>query len=163
TETKGMIVRTIRLPALVFIVFPAPLMLLGIAAATWAAGVSFTLDLKRPPDDSPVTVLTVIGGGEPLEWGGTRLAGGDVHGDGIADRVIAAPGGAEDRPSRRGRLYVVYGSVAPPRATLDRTMRRLATPPGAPPGYATDADVVIEGWDDFDHLGRSLAVADVDG
>src|SRR5215831_4298107 len=110
-----MIVRTIRLPALVFVALP---MLLGGAAVLRAAGAAFTLDLKRPPDDSPVSVLTVIGGGEPLEWGGTRLAGGDINGDGIADLVIAAPGGAEDRPSRRGRLYVVYGSVAPPRATL---------------------------------------------
>jgi hypothetical protein len=121
-----------------------------------------TLDLRRPPADSPVAVLTTITGGEPLEWGGTRLTGGDINGDGIADLVIAAPGGTEDRPSRRGRLYVIFGSVALPRSGLDRTLRRLAAAPGTPPGFATQADIVVDGRDDFDHFGSAVVVADLD-
>src|SRR5262245_25535439 len=105
-ETGGMIVRTtnggngsalrrgvpapVTLLAIIFAVLAVLVAILALAdaAASFAAGTAFLVDLKRPPDDSPVTVLTVIGGGEPLEWGGTRLAGGDINGDGIADLVI---------------------------------------------------------------------------
>ncbi|HZI94617.1 MAG TPA: FG-GAP repeat protein, partial [Patescibacteria group bacterium] len=140
----------------------AATLLFMIAPGAFPAAAPGVIDLKRPDTGAAVTVLATIGGGEPLEWGGTRLAGGDINGDGIADLVIASPGGAEDRPSRRGRLYVKFGSVAPLGPSLDRTLHRLRTPPGTPAAFTSGADVIVEGWDDFDHLGRALAVADID-
>ena len=141
------------------------LAVMGARSGVPSVGPAPSIDLKRPAAISPtqlVGVASVIGGGEPLEWGGTRLAAGDVNGDGIGDFVIAAPGGTEDRPSRRGRLYVVFGSVAPARPVLDRTVHRLPAQGGGPPGLATQADMVIDGPDDFDHFGSSLLVADLD-
>jgi len=82
------------------------LAVMGARSGVPSVGPAPSIDLKRPAAISPtqlVGVASVIGGGEPLEWGGTRLAAGDVNGDGIGDFVIAAPGGTEDRPSRRGR------------------------------------------------------------
>src|SRR5215470_5434295 len=111
--------------------------LAATALALLPATAPAVVDLKRPPVEGPLRVLTTIVGGEPLEWGGTRLAGGDINGDGIADLVIAAPGGSEDRPSRRGRLYVFYGGVAASRTTLDRTLRRPPAPPGRPAVVST--------------------------
>ncbi len=132
----------------------------GAMAAAVLAGT--VIDLKRPPEDNPT--VSIVSGGEPLEWAGSSLAGGDVNGDGIPDLVIAAPGGAEDRPSRRGRLYVLYGSVTGPGRGVDLLPRLMpGISPGAPSRLVSGADVVINGADDFDHLGRSLAVADVDG
>ncbi|HEY3176622.1 MAG TPA: FG-GAP repeat protein [Candidatus Polarisedimenticolia bacterium] len=137
----------------------------ALAALLLLAAAPAGLDLRRPAaGPGGIFVASVVSGGEPLEWAGTRLAGGDINGDGIADLVIAAPGGTDDRPSRRGRLYVVFGSVMPPRPLLDLTLRRGPAPaPGAPASLITDAGLVIEGAGDFDHLGRALAVADLDG
>ncbi len=119
------------------------------------------LDMKRPALQG--LTVTVVEGAEPLAWAGTRLAGGDVNGDGIADLVIAAPGGSEDRPSRRGRLYVLYGSLAPAPSRIDLTLKRAPQViAGAPLPLTGGADLVIEGRDDFDHLGASLVVADLD-
>ncbi len=125
------------------------------------------VDLRRPDPDQ-VTV-SVVSGGEPLEWTGARLAGGDLNGDGLGDLVIAAPGGSDDRPSRRGRIYVLFGSLEPPARAIDLTIRYA---PSVVPGGAivsarekimmTQADVVIDGADDFDHLGISLIVTDLD-
>ena len=132
------------------------------APSRWAP-----IDLKRPPAaDSVVTVAGVIEGGEPLEWGGMRVAAGDVNGDGIADLVVAAPGGTEDRLSRRGRLYVLLGGVKA-RPTIDRTVHSLQkggvqAATGAGAGLVTQSDIVIDGAGDFDHFGASLAVADLD-
>jgi len=143
--------------------------LLAAAKAATAAGAvasailaGAVIDLRRPPGDD--MIASIVSGGEPLEWAGSSLAGGDVNGDGIPDLVIAAPGGAEDRPSRRGRLYVVYGRVTGPAKTVGLMPHLLpGLSPGAPSRLVSGADVVINGADDFDHLGRSLAVADVDG
>lgn len=136
---------------------------LGVLVHPLLAATAGVVDLKRPPSEGPLRVLTTIVGGEPLEWGGTHLAGGDINGDGIADLVIAAPGGTEDRPSRRGRLYVMYGGVAAPRPSFDRSQRRAPVHPGGPGDFFSQVDLVIDGWDDFDHLGSSLVVADIDG
>ncbi len=137
----------------------AGLILAGLISG---AAPTVTVDLRRVDEDR--FEVTLIEGAEPLAWAGTRLAGGDINGDGIDDLVIAAPGGSEDRPSRRGRLHVIYGSVAPRPAIIDLSLRRLPrVEPGRPPTFTSDADVVVNGWDDFDHLGRSLAVADLDG
>jgi hypothetical protein len=141
-------------------------LMLAARASVWAAATApsappLLLDLKRPALEG--LTVTVVEGAEPLAWAGTRLAGGDVNGDGIADLVIAAPGGSEDRPSRRGRLYVLYGSLAPAASRIDLTLKRA--PPvsaGAPSLLTGGADLVIEGRDDFDHLGASLVVADLD-
>jgi hypothetical protein len=135
-----------------------------LTAMIWLAAGPVSLDLRRPSGDpNGISVASVVSGSEPLEWAGTRLAGGDINGDAIADLVIAAPGGTDDRPSRRGRLYVIFGGVAPMRPLLDLKLRRVpATEPGAAATFTSDADVVIEGAGDFDHLGRSLAVADLD-
>ncbi len=146
-------------------VFPAAVLLAGVVGAPGAAAgpseSAPSLDLKRPA--APGLRVTELIGGEPLEWAGTRLSGGDINGDGLADLVVSAPGGAEDRPSRRGRLYLVYGAVGPSRPTVDLALRRLRSiVPGTPPVYRSDADVVVLGADDFDHLGASLAVADLD-
>lgn len=135
------------------------LFLLGMLAAP-APEPSVTVDLKRPPRQR--VAVTRIEGAEPLAWSGFRLASGDVNGDGIDDLVIAAPGGSEDRPSRRGRIYVVHGGMAA-RQRIDLAIRREPhVIPGKPPVWATAADIVIDARDDFDHLGRSLAVADLD-
>ncbi len=115
-----------------------------------------TVDLKRPASDAMLSVVSVIGGGAPLEWAGSQLAGGDLNGDGIQDLVVAAPGGSEDRPSRRGRLYIIYGSVTPRPSISLLPPKGAVVEPGAP-------DVVVNGADDFDHVGRALAVADFDG
>src|SRR6185369_12009169 len=59
--------------------------------------------------------------------------------------------------------YVVFGSVAP-RPLVDLKLRRRAgSEQGTPSIPVSDADVVIEGADDFDHLGRALVVTDLDG
>ena len=133
-----------------------------LAALVIPATAPVSVDLKRPTA-GPVTVLSVIQGGEALEWAGTRLAGGDINGDGIADLVVAAPGGTDDRPSRRGRLYVVFGGVAAPKPLVDlKLRRRVGSEPGVQSVPVSDADIVINGADDFDHLGRAVAVADLD-
>ena len=133
-----------------------------LAALITPSTAPVSVDLKRP-GTGPVTVLSVIQGGEALEWAGTRMAGGDINGDGIADLVVAAPGGTDDRPSRRGRLYVVFGGVAAPKPLVDLKLRRRAgSAPGSQPEPISDADIVINGADDFDHLGRAVAVADLD-
>jgi len=132
----------------------------GALSAAVAAGA--VIDLRRPPEDK--VSVSIATGGEPVEWAGTRLAAGDVNGDGIDDLVIAAPGGTDDRPSRRGRLYVVFGSVTGPGPAIDLKLRRLpGKSPGEPARLVSGADVIINGADDFDHLGRALAVADIDG
>lgn len=133
-----------------------------LAALGAPATAPVSIDLKRAPA-GPATVLSTIQGGEALEWAGTRLAGGDINGDGVADLVIAAPGGSDDRPSRRGRLYVVFGGVAGPRPLVDLKPRRPAgEQSGTQSRPVSDADIVIDGADDFDHLGRALAVTDLD-
>ena len=127
-----------------------------------AANPGVEIDLKRP--DPKRATITTITAGEPLEWAGAKLAGGDLNGDGLDDLVIAAPGGTDDRPSRRGRLYVVFGSLQPPRNS-DIAIRYIPEVVPGKPGarrMTTDADVLIDGADDFDHLGTSLAVADLD-
>ncbi|HET6371719.1 MAG TPA: FG-GAP repeat protein, partial [Candidatus Polarisedimenticolia bacterium] len=132
------------------------------AAATIQVEPILSIDMKRPAIQG--LSLAVVQGAEPLAWAGASLAGGDINGDGIADLVIGAPGGSDDRPSRRGRIYVLYGGVARPRATVDLALRRR--PSVNEPGksvVASEADVIIEGRDDFDHLGAALAVADTDG
>lgn len=146
------------------------------AGVTLAAGPSpgrWTLDLRRP--DPGRAAVSVLSGSEPLEWAGFTLATGDVNADGIGDLVAGAPGGTDDRPSRRGRLYVVFGRVDAPRAALELTPRMPPRPSLAPPASPTPApegaagspprtaDLVIDGEGDFDHFGRSLVVADVDG
>lgn len=142
------------------ILSPAAFGLVAALVAPSTAPVS--VDLKRVVS-GPVSVLSVIQGGEALEWAGTRLAGGDINGDGIADLVIAAPGGSDDRPSRRGRLHIVFGNVTGPGPVIDlKFKRRAGNEPGTEPILVSDADIVIDGADDFDHLGRALAVTDLD-
>ena len=152
-----------RVPRAAIAVFSGALLLAaGAAAAAGAAGPGVEIDLKRP--DPKRATITTITAGEPLEWAGAKLAGGDLNGDGLDDLVIAAPGGTDDRPSRRGRLYVVFGSLQPPRNS-DIAIRYIPEVVPGKPGarrMTTDADVLIDGADDFDHLGTSLAVADLD-
>ena len=122
------------------------------------------VDLRRI--DPERMTSTLVMGGEPLEWAGARLAAGDLNGDGLGDLVIAAPGGADDRPSRRGRLYVLFGSLEPPPRVIDLTIRYAPNViPGGEPEKKmfTMADVVIDGAGEFDHLGISLLVDDIDG
>ncbi|MGH9866539.1 MAG: hypothetical protein ACREAA_00035 [Candidatus Polarisedimenticolia bacterium] len=140
------------------------------------------LDLKRP--DARRAVVSVLTGVEPLEWAGFTLAAGDVNEDGVSDLVIGAPGGTDDRPSRRGRLYVILGRTEPLPRAIELVPRRAPRPAttrpqggassakidpnapatsGSPEAAATRADIVIEGPGDFDHFGQSLAVADMDG
>jgi hypothetical protein len=135
-----------------------------VSPSATAQGEPWVLDLRRP--DARLATVSVLSGGEPLEWAGFAIATGDVNADGLGDLILAAPGGTDDRPSRRGRIYVVYGRLDPPRPAANLTPRiplpASATAPAAP-ATPSGADVVIDGAGDFDHFGRALAVGDVDG
>ncbi len=107
------------------------------------------LDLAEP---WPPGVGVVIG-----PDAGTRLgvwmAAGDVNGDGVADVVVGADqasGFGEDAPSfEAGRVYVLYGPLAPGEA-IDL---RDATRPMS----------VVYGIDALDHAGSTVASGDVNG
>lgn len=81
---------------------------------------------------------------------------GDVSGDGLADLVIAAPGGdgAMESRTNAGEVYVIFGSPSP--------VRVIELGLG-------EADAVIEGLDADDTLGSEvfgrpvLLVRDIDG
>jgi len=100
-------------------------------------------------------VIYAAGAGDRL---GRSAAVGDVNGDGLADALIAAPGGDGPKGSESnvGEVYVVYGSRSPP-AEIDLG------------GGGAEAVAVIVGLDAADTLGNevlgrpALAVSDVDG
>ncbi len=103
-------------------------------------GGTLTSDMDAVAD----AVTTVRGSPGSAGEAGTAVSGADVDGDNYADLVIGAPsmdGGA-------GTVYVIYGSnPLPPTVNL---------PPGA-------AGLTVHGRNPADHLGASLAVADVLG
>ncbi len=98
-----------------------------------------TIDLKR---DAPA--FTVYNNRQRSEFG-TALLALDLNGDGIDDLVMADPAAQ----GRRGAVYVVYGSP-----DLDER-RRVDVAKRA------QIDVIVEGADRGDELGRSLARGDV--
>jgi hypothetical protein len=85
-------------------------------------------------------------------WG-TAFASGDWDADGIADLAIAArfAGSGEDTvPRRAGQIAILYGGAAPESARQITNLER-------------EADLVVFGADEGDHLGRGLLLADLDG
>jgi hypothetical protein len=92
------------------------------------------------PSTSDAEDLSVYVTGQTSEWIGTRLAMGDLTGDGAVDLVVGSP---YDSAKDIGLVFVL---------------------PMGPAGMATtDATAVVKGTDVYDMAGYSEAVGDLDG
>ena len=107
-------------------------------------------------DTAAGDAASVIYAGSAGDRLGRSAAVGDVSGDGLADMLIAAPGGdgIKERRTNAGEVYVVFGAPSPARV-IELGLG--------------EADVVIEGLDADDTLGSEafgkpvLLVMDMDG
>jgi len=99
---------------------------------------------------APVTDLRVIGD-TPDDLLGQSIACGDINGDGVDDLVIGAPNGdgAGDLRAGAGEVYVFYGRSDIGGVVIDLSVRT--------------ADLKIIGVDEYDALGWSVAVGDING
>lgn len=88
----------------------------------------------------------MINSAEANDWAGTSLAVGDMNNDNVVDLAIGAPRAGADN----GKLYVVYGHVAPWSATLNLGALTAAE------GFAVTNDVSAAGL-----FGRSVAFGDM--
>jgi len=105
------------------------------------------LDLANLPMDG----VSVIHGPQFRARLGVWMAAGDVDADGFSDIVVGADqaGGSVEVDSEAGQTWILYGPHAFGQST------ELATPP-------EDASIIY-GADAMDHIGSTLACADVDG
>ena len=95
-----------------------------------------------------VSGLTLYGGAGQGALGLT-VAAGDVNGDGVDDLLIAAPTADVESRIAAGTFYIVFGG-----SDLDSTDSIDLT---------READVTVFGAAQGDHLGRALAIGDVNG
>lgn len=102
-----------------------------------------TLDLAQPTGEG----MTILG--SPGTGLGAALAGiGDLNGDRVPDIAVGAPSASPEGRARAGSVFVVFGRSSTPLPVV------LPDPTSA---------IEIDGSVRFDRLGRSLAVADLDG
>jgi len=104
----------------------------------------YTIDLSSTPAD-----ITVCGD-DTGDLSGFGVASGNVNGDGYADVIIGAEGGAPGGRPAAGETYVIFGaSFASPPYTID-----LSTTP---------ADITVSGDNSLDRSGWAVASGDING
>ncbi len=108
-----------------------------------------------PLDLATTAPDVVIYGADPGDQLGAALAAGDFDGDGRRDLAISARFAdcSSNLKSACGEVYLLRGRTTWP-ATIDLRSADATR---------TNADVTVFGPDEFDHLGRSLAMGDVNG
>ncbi len=113
------------------IVLSLSLFSLTLSSGALAAGDNWDADLAD----------ALLSGGEAQTWLGSTAALGDLNGDGFDDVILAAPE-HHGSGSWAGAVYILYGPVEGELELTDITV----------------ADAIIEGEDDGDGFGYSLAV-----
>lgn len=105
-----------------------------------SATLSGTIELSTGAD-------IIMNGINFVDQSGESVSSGDVNGDGFEDIIIGALNADPGSRSSAGQSYVVLGS-----ATLSGTIE-----------LATGSDITINGINNFDFSGQSVASGDVNG
>ena len=117
-------------------------LIIGAPVEEGGRGRIYVLQGGAVTGDIEASAWVTLVGEDANEWAGFSVATGDVNGDGDDDLIVGAAASSQGE----GKVYVVYGPLAPGKAEL-----RLS-----------DADVIIEGDQSRAFFGAALATADLD-
>jgi len=120
----------------------------GLAGQAYVffGGATATLDGKSWSAESANVTVNGTYAGDGL---GASVSSGDVNGDGYSDLIIGALSSDPNGQDMAGQAYVFFGGTT---ATLDGTN-----------WDASSANVTINGTNEYDDLGYSVAAGDVNG
>ncbi len=114
--------------------------------------VIFGRKVAHKPGAPGARASDVVYGARAGDRSGTAVASGDWDGDGVADLAVAArfAGAEQDTlPRRAGQVAILFGGASAESAREIVDLKR-------------DADLVVYGADEGDHLGRGVFLADLD-